>query len=247
MLSSEQWSQFSITYARDFVNALGSILDEVKGKLKDVKLVLIIDEADMLFEAEGQTGKVLRSALTMNRDVVAVIAGTTRLLRLSANAQTSPLQNIFVPMTLSPLNKGETDFLIEEPSRQVRVKYTTSALERVYYLSGGIPFYVQVIGFELVEQAKQVSKDEVGVEDVNRIVPQILGRYTINFQDIWTNLSDREKAVVAEIVNKNVRAGLDEKCISNLQSKQLMIEENGRYRLTFGLFEEWVKSYNAAS
>lgn len=247
MLLSKQWGQFSLTYAHDFVDALRSILDEVKGKLQDVKVVLIIDEADMLFEAEGQTVEVLRSALTMNRDVVAVIAGTTRLLRHSANAQTSPLQNIFVPMTLPPLNKGETDFLIEEPSRQVGVKYTTSALERVYYLSGGIPFYVQFIGFELVEQAKQASKDEVGVEDVNRIVPQILGRYTINFQDIWLDLSDREKAVVAEIANKNVRAGLDEKCISNLQSRQLIIEENGRYRLTFGLFEEWVKSYNAAS
>jgi tetratricopeptide (TPR) repeat protein len=245
LLSSEQWGQFSITYAHDFVDALGSILDEVKGKLKDIKLVLIIDEADMLFEAEGQMGEVLRSALTMNQDTVAVIAGTSRLLRLSANAQTSPLQNIFVPMTLSPLNKAETDFLIEELSRQVGVKYTTSALEHVYYLSGGIPFYIQLLGFELVEQAKHASKDEIGVEDVDRVIPQILSRHTINFQDIWVNLSDLEKAVVAEIVDKNVRAGLDEKCISNLQIKQLIIEENGRYRLTSGLFEEWLKSYNA--
>lgn len=247
MLSSEQWGQFSITYARDFVDALESIVDEAKGKLKDIKIVLIIDEADLLFEADGQTGEVLRSALTMNQDVVAVIAGTSRLLRLPAGGQTSPLQNIFVTMTLPPLSKAETDFLIEEPSRQVGMKYTAPALERVYYLSGGMPFYTQILGFELVEQAKRESKGEISVEDVNRVIPQILSRFLVNFQDTWIKLSDREKAVIAEIADKNSRAGLDEKCISDLRIRQLIVEENGGYRLASGLFEEWLKTYNSAS
>ena len=241
LLSAERWEKFSLTYARDFVKALESMLDEAKEKLKDIKIVLILDEAERLLEY--RVGEVLRASLTLNRNIVAVIAGTNQLLRKPDGDLSSPLFNIFSVMTLGPLSKQETETLISELSQQAGVIYEPAALERIYELSGGIPFYTQAIGYQLIELANQEMKYTITVADVNRIIPQTLERHLFFFKYNLDQLDDTQKAILAVIAKGEPLSNPRKRDIQELENRQLIIEENGNYRFVSGLFEEWFKQY----
>jgi tetratricopeptide (TPR) repeat protein len=243
LLSSEQWEQYSITYRHDFIEALESILDEAKVKLKNIKIILMLDEAEMLFTSGYEVGGVLRAALMRNHDVMAVIAGTSRIISLSSTTPTSPLYTIFRVINLPPLSEEETKSLLKELSLQAEVEYMPSALDRVYALSGGVPYYAQVLGFELVELARRESKSKIAVEDVNKIVSEVLSSFQANFQHTWLyELNEQERTTIVELID-NHQERINRKSLYDLQTRQLIIEENGRYRLIAGLFEEWLRIY----
>ena len=246
LLSPERWEKYSLTYARDFVKALESMLDEAKEKLKDIKIVLMLDEAEKLLELGNQVGGVLRATLTMSQDIVAVIAGTSQLVKLDEDYLGSPLLNIFTKLTLRPLGRKDTETLIREPSKQVGVNYEPNALERIYALSGGIPYYTQAIGYQLIELASQESKDRIGVKDVNKIVSEIFERLSTAFQYSLNQLDDKERAILSMVTSGKPLKDARKQDIRNLENKQIIVEENGGYRFVSELFEEWFKQNTIA-
>jgi len=246
LLSPERWEKYSLTYARDFVEALGSMIDEAKEKLKDIKIVLMLDEAERLLESGSQVGGVLRASLTMNRDIVAIIAGTSQLVKLPEDTHGSPLLNIFARMVLRPLSREDSETLIIEPSNQAGVSYEPTALERIYELSGGIPFYAQAIGYQLIELANQESKNGITAKDVNKVVPEIFERFSVAFQYNLEQLDDKERAILSIIASGKPLKDARKQDIRDLETRQIIVEENGDYRFVSVLFEEWFKQYNVA-
>lgn len=246
LISPERWKNFSLTYARDFVKALDSLLDEANEKLKGIKIVLVLDEAERILEMGSQIAGVLRSALVMKQDIVAVLAGTSQLVKLPEDSTGSPLQNIFTRMTLRPLSKDDTDALIQEPSRQVGVSYESAALERIYELSGGIPIYVQAIGSELIDKANPEIKNRIGLEDVNKILPEILERLALVFQSRLHQLDGDERVILSLITNGKSLKNVRKQAIQDLETRQIIVEENGGYRFVSKLLGEWVKQYGVA-
>lgn len=241
LLSPDRWDKYSLTYASDFVKALESMIDEAKEKLKEIRIVLMLDEAERLLEFGNQVGGVVRAALTMNRDIVGVIAGTSQLDKLPVDLDSSPLFNIFIRLTLRPLSREDTETLIREPSKQVSVNYEPDALNRIYELSGGIPFYIQAICNQLIESVNQESQDRISVEDVNKIVPEIFERFSTVFQDSLHQLDDKERAILSMITSSKSLQDVRKKDIQKLENRQLIVEENGSYRFVSELFKEWFK------
>jgi len=246
LLSPERWEKFSLTYARDFVKALESMIDEAKEKLKDIKIVLILDEAERLLKLGSQVGGVLRATLARSQDIVAVIAGTSQLIKLPEDNLGSPLLNIFTRMTLRPLSKEDIETLIREPAKQVGVSYEPAALERSYELSGGIPFYAQAIGYQLIELANQESKNRISAKDVNKVVPEIFERLSVAFQYNLQQLDDTERAILSMMSRGKPLKDAHKQDIRDLETRQLIVEENGNYRFVSVLFEEWFKQYGIA-
>jgi tetratricopeptide (TPR) repeat protein len=243
LISPERWEKYSLTYARDFIDALESMLSEAKEKLKDIKIVLILDEAERLVELGEQVGGVLRAVLSMNRDIVAIIAGTSQIEKMSQNFSTSPFLNIFTRITLQPLSREDTENLIREPSTQAGLSYEPDALERIYELSGGIPFYAQAIGAQLVELANQESRHRLDVGDVNRVIPEIFEQIEVSFQHSLYQLNNDDKKILAEIIVGNPLKDNYALDLQDLAHRQLIVKENGSYRFVAKLFEEWFKQH----
>jgi hypothetical protein len=240
LLSPERREEYSLTYARDFIKALESILDEAKEKRKDFKLVFMFDEAEVLLQPESQLGEILRAALTVNQDVVAIIATETNLLQKnSINTIDSPFFNIFIQITLQPLNKEFTNALIIEPSIQAGVTYDPNVLERIYELSGGMPYYTQIIGSELISLAKEKSKDRLSVGDLDQVIPRIFDRLIPSFQMFLQQLDKKEIEILKTIASNNSPKEFLKKKIRNLEDRQIIVKENGRYRFVSQLIEEW--------
>lgn len=174
LISSERWKNYSITYANDFVKALESILAEAKEKSSDINVVLELDEAEKIIEAGAELGNILRATLQINQEIVAILAGTSRLLTPVEDQYESPLQNIFKVLILKPFSLKETEELIRGSSEQVGVSYGTNAMERIYELGGGSPLYYNVICNHLIFTAKEKGRYRITVEDVNNIVSDVL-------------------------------------------------------------------------
>jgi tetratricopeptide (TPR) repeat protein len=247
ILSPERWEKYSLTYARDFVKALESIIDEAKQKLKDIKIVLILDEAERLLELGSQVMGILRATLISNREVVAIIAGTSQLVKMPEDIFNSPLFNIFTVLSLKPLSREDTESLITEPSKQAGVRYESDALKRIFELSGGIPFYVQAIGYQLIELANQESKETIDVEDVNKIIPEIFERLSNAFQWSLHQLGDKERTILATIASGEPLKDAHKQDIRDLENRQLIFEEKGSYRFVSQLLEEWFIQYASSN
>lgn len=246
LLSSERWEKFSLTYARDFVKALESMVDEAKEKLKDIKIVLILDEAERLLHAESQAAGVLRATLQMNQHIVAVIAMSNEAAIQPEAGITSPLFNIFMRITLRPLTKDDTETLIREPSKHIGVSYEPAAISRIYELSGGVPYYAQALGAEIIDIVNEEKKNKVCLEDVDKLLPDLLERLSTSLHYTLHPLNEAEREVLSMIVNGESLKDVRKQSIRDLENKQMIVKENGGYRFVSKLFEAWFKQYGVA-
>lgn len=241
LLSSERWEKFSLTYAQDFVKALESMIDEAKEKLKDIKIVLMLDEAELILELGSEVTGVLRSSLITNHGTVTMILSSGIQVKLPEDNLGSPLLNIFTRMILRPLNREDTETLIKESSRQVGISYEPAALERIFELSGGIPSYAQGIGSSIIASAIVKMKNRISLNDVNKIIPEILEKFSFIFKGNISQLNAYEKSILLLIMKGNSLKDIRKQSVLDLENKQMIIEEKGSYRLLSVLFEEWLK------
>jgi tetratricopeptide (TPR) repeat protein len=248
-LLSKQWETFSITYARDFIDALASILDDAKRKLENIKMVLILDEAERLVEMDSQLAGIIRAALAHNRDVVAILAGTSRLLKSSESTSDSPLNNIFTVMFLGPLTKEETLSIMRESFKRVGISYEPNTLERLYDLTGGIPYYVNIVGYRLIElvnlKSEDIIKDVITTKDIDRIATDVPDeRFSHVFMYSLDNLNEPEKEILLGISNNSPQEEFNKDAARDLEAKQIIVKEDGKYRFISQLFKEWYKKSN---
>lgn len=243
LISAKSWNNFSLTYASDFDKALDSILREAKEKLPTIKFVLILDEAEAIFQAGAQVADVLRATLQENRDVVAVLAGTRRVLGHEGTSVTSPLLNTFKVLFLKPLTEEETTFLITETAKQVGVQLTPDALARIYELSGGMPLECQMIGREVLRTAQDKGETKIDIQDVDDVIPDLLDTAAHIFKYKWDDLSKKEKSVLRLIARRKKIRDENQHTLDTLKKLHLIVELNGEYGFREKLFEKWLR-YN---
>jgi hypothetical protein len=243
LISSERWKNYSITYANDFVKALESILAEAKEKSSYIKVILELDDAEKIIEAGAELENILRATLQINQAIVAILAGTSRPLTPIEDQYTSPFQELFITLILKPLSQKETEELIMKPSETVGVSYDANAMERIYELCGGSPRYYKVICNHLIFTANEKGRNRITVEDVNNIVSDVLEDKGVLYEHTWNQLNDQEKDILRAMISNRSMKGVSKKSFDPLETMQLIFEDNGKYRFTAQLFEEWCKRH----
>jgi hypothetical protein len=246
LISSERWKNYSITYANDFVKALESILAEAKEKSPYIKVVLELDDAEKIIEAGAELKNILRATLQINQAIVAILAGTSRLLTPIEDQYTSPFQELFISLILKPLSQKETEELIMVPSETIEtvgVSYDANTMDRIYELCGGSPRYYKVICNHLIFTANEKGRNRISVEDVNNIVSDVLEDKAILYEHTWNQLNDQEKNILRAMISNRSMKGVSKKSFNHLEIMQLIFEDKGKYRFTAQLFEEWCKRY----
>lgn len=244
LISAKTWKNYSLTYASDFYNAFESILREAKEILPDIRIVLILDEAEVIVYKDEQVATVLRATLQGNDEVVVVLAGTNRLLRHTQVGHTSPLLNIFRTLNLEPLSEEETDLLITETAKQVGMELTPYALARIYELSGGMPMESQMIGHEVLRLVQDKGETKIDIQDVDDVIPGLLQSIPHIFKYKWEELSKKEKSVLRLVARKKPIRQENQNTLNNLKKSHLIVEVNGEYTFKEKLFEKWLRYNN---
>jgi hypothetical protein len=159
---------------RDFSHDLQRVIEDLKrGTTKLVKLVLLIDEVDVLNEFSERVNQRLRSIFmkTFSEHLVAVMSGVG--IRRIWTSEGSPWYNFFDEIELSAFSREEAEALIREPVGGV-FRWEAEAVERILTLSLLKPYLIQKFCIHSVNRMLEEGRTTITAADVQAVRDTVL-------------------------------------------------------------------------
>jgi len=154
---------------RQFTSRLRKYINSLKEKCeKKPKLVLLLDEVDVMNSFSEQTNQQLRSVFMKGfaEHIVAVMAGIHINTRWKSEG--SPWYNFFEQIGLKPFSKNHADALITKPVNGI-YQYSPEAVSRIMEITHGKPYLIQKMCLNLISHILAENKRRIMAEDVNYV------------------------------------------------------------------------------
>ncbi|NIO02250.1 MAG: PEGA domain-containing protein [Candidatus Latescibacteria bacterium] len=209
-----------ISFERDYeaeagenpYTAFEKLVRKISSIMQGKKIILMFDEYEII---ESLIEKQLISLDVLNllanwmehkEGVFMVFTGSDKL-----ESRSSRYWGHFLGKALhrriSFLSNTDTLRLIHEPVSGL-VQYEENVPGMIYGLTAGQPFYAQVLCQSLVDHLNESQKHDVGVEDVQQVVDEIIENPLPQMIFAWTSLTGLEKlslSIIAELNKREVR------------------------------------------
>ena len=222
---------------QDFVNIF---LLQVYKQLKRKNLVLLLDEFDMLWDNSCQEinpfVNFLISIINLQEKLFIILfvgRGETNL---------EFIQDLFREVGKLPhqelglLDKCNTIKLVTEiPREATNYKYDPDAIEKIWELSGGHPYYTQLLCSNLFHQARNKGKWNVSYQDVQGVIDKSLEQGEPAFVSPLEVLSTQQKLILSAVAEAQEKARNSDNIVS-----PLVILEMYNVKVTENLIEELI-------
>ena len=179
-------------------------LKEVNELLGYSVLVLMFDEFEEL-EFKVDSGLLdknifsyLRHLMQHTEKLAFIFTGTYRLEDLKTDYW-SIMFNIAIYKRIGFLNETETKELITEPVRNYNMTYDSLAIEKIFRLTHGHPYFTQLLCHALVNFHNREKKNYITIQEVNHELNRIIERGQMHFDFIWDRSSINERLVMTAI------------------------------------------------
>lgn len=234
-------------------------LQQLEGK----KLALLVDEFEYLDERVKE-GKSDRDIFGLLRHVMShgnirfIFAGTYDIAKF-AKDYWSKLFNITLLKRVEFLNFQETKELVTIPVKDY-FTFDDLALAKIWEVTAGHPFFVQLISRELINKANNEKTRFITIQSVKDIIQEVLKAGNIILGYIWDSISLEQKQLlsiisyllstrgvaipedIAALVNRyKLLLSLDES-IRELLARGIIIESEKGYRFKMGLVGDWIST-----
>ena len=238
------------TLVENIFNLIESLSTDFK-----VRSILMIDEFPSIIDLKNgeKIGKgIIRKVRTINegleKTVLCVSGSIRKTMELAVLSPSSPFYRQLIIKKIGPLNESSIKKLLE---KNLNKTISKDALDEVYNLTHGIPFYIQFIGREL-EKKTEVYVDRISVDKAFHEMLHEEG--DIIFSQEFYSLNDRERAILktmslynlnklSEIAhNLNEGSNVVGKYIEYLTYKGIINKQTkGIYEIADPVFEDWIK------
>ena len=257
-------------------NFLKSTLERITGK----HLLILFDEFEEL-ESAVRRGNLdstvfgfLRHLMQHYKNLSFVFCGTHRLEELAADYW-SVLFNISLYHHVSSLLQEEAYQLIQEPTAQFGLRYDDLSLEKIWRLTSGHPYFLQLLCHSLVNRHNRLEKTYMTIADVNAALEEILSSGEAHFIYLWNESTSNEKLVLFAIGRtmpltgritpiqvtdfwkergKTVEIQAFRQALHQLELREILegedvfeLEGDNYYRWRLGLVGLWVEKYKSSS
>lgn len=234
------------------------------------QLVLVFDEFEAL-ENLVEDGILPRTLFPYLRHLMQhsvglsfIFVGTRRLEELTADYW-SVLFNIALYKEIGYLDLQAARDLITQPVAP-QILYDDLALDKIWRLTAGHPYFLQLVCYSLVKRANTTRTGYVTISDVNATVSEMLSLGEVHFAFIWQRSTPAERSIliaVAHLVDKETPFRPDEvvqvlapfgialspaevtDALGSLVRRQIMREINDGpttlYELQLGLVGMWIE------
>ncbi|MBD2203088.1 AAA family ATPase [Calothrix sp. FACHB-1219] len=190
-------------------------LPQVYQELKDKKLVLLLDEFDALNNDTPDAAvehffPYLRSIIELPDNQLFIILCVGR-----QSADMPNLLNIFnhAPyQEIGLLDVEDASRLITQPAQDF-LNYEQNAIDEIYNLTAGHPYFIQVICFNIFVQARAEEKWQVTREDVEAIVDKAIESAEAGLAWFWDGISIIEQVVFSAVAEAQELAILQNQAI----------------------------------
>lgn len=173
-------------------SAFDSFLKDVLQQIAPRKLILLIDEFEVLQEKIEQGKlppmflKYLRSLVQHQHGISFLLASAAKINRLT-ESYLSAFFNIAYIHKISKLEAEEAENLITIPVIDY-LKYDRLALEKLHHLTNDQPYLIHLMSTTLIRHCNKKRKNYVTVNDVNVVCDQVIHTQGNHFQWIWNLL-----------------------------------------------------------
>lgn len=237
--------------------------------LGDKNLLLMFDEFEEL-QKRVQDGKLtpdifpyLRNLMQHERKVDFVFAGTHKLEEL-ASEYWSILFNIASYKRISFLTQDEVARLVTEPVAPFGLEYDPLAIERIYQVAAGHPYFTQLICHEMVVHHNETRRSYLTTTDIDAVLGRIIEQGEAHFKYIWAESGTQRRLVllalaelletadavtlddVAELLRKRGRPLEDHalpQALEDLEARDIVMRSGPRsslYHFRVDLVRRWI-------
>jgi len=178
-------------------------LSGVESRFPERTLLFLLDEYELIEEKirdgslSESTIHYLAGALESPHRISFIFTGSTNLENRKVSFWKGLLAKS-IYRKISYLSHDDTARLVREPLAG-SVSYPNEVVERIYRLSGGHPFYTQVICQNLVDRLIEEDRAEPTAEDLAMIVTGIVDNPLPQMIYSWNSLSDSSKILLAAL------------------------------------------------
>ena len=257
-----------------------SFLVEVRKTIGERHLLILLDEFEELEAAVRRANLdpsifgFLRHLIQHTEHLSVIFSGTNRLEELATDYW-NILFNISLYKHIAYLDKEQALMLVQEPVGGYGMRYDALALEKIWRVTAGHPYFLQLLCHSLVNLHNRVERNYITVADVNTALEEILTTGEAHFLYLWTGASPVERlAMIAlsrmiplsgqatpiQVVDYLEERGItiDRQSISqalhHLELREVLSSEAGRdlssresYRWRLGLLGLWAEKYKSLS
>ena len=158
---------------RDFSHDMQRVIEHLKTTTpRKVKLVLLIDEVDVLNQYSERINQRLRGIFmkTFAEHLVAIMSGVG--IKRTWTSEGSPWYNFFDEIELTAFNREEAEELIRRPVEDV-FRWEPDAVERILELSGLKPYVIQKYCIHAVNRMLEHGRTTIRLEDVDAVREEV--------------------------------------------------------------------------
>ncbi len=227
--------------------------------LSDRRLVLLLDEFDDL-DAKVESGRLseevfdqLRNLVQHSENVSLVLSGTHRLEELAGD-HWSFLLNLAVYRRVGCFEREEGEEVLRAPLARLGIVCEDAAIGRAMRLTGGHPYFLQLVGYRLVEECVASGEGAVRVDTVERAAEEVVEQGDIHLRYLWEGAEEECRPLVVALAETEeglserelekrlgwgaagVREGLEK-----LLAWELVVEGGSRWGLRTGLLSRWLQ------
>ncbi|MBI5291170.1 MAG: AAA family ATPase [Chloroflexi bacterium] len=179
-------------------------LPRVREAIGSRHLLIMFDEFEEL-EGSVRRGNLdpsvfgfLRHLIQHSRDLSVIFCGTHRLEELAADYW-NVLFNISLYRHVGFLEQAEALRLIQEPVARYHMQYDDLALEKMWRVTAGHPYFLQLLCHSLVNRHNQTERNYLTVADVNAALDDILASGEAHFVYLWTEAAVDDRLVLTAL------------------------------------------------
>jgi hypothetical protein len=239
-----------------------SFLPQLRAALGRRRLVLIFDEFEEL-EQRVKSGRLDEGLFSYFRHLIQheaqlawVFAGTHRLIELPSPHWLSLFSGA-IHCRVGPLETANARRLIEEPVADF-LHYDDLAVDKMLRLTGGHPYFLQVLCHAVVLDANRKRSTVVTAEEVDAASAQALEMSEAHLLALWRELAEAERPIAEAIAHHDPRTGaatvdvlasllptIPRQSLAPLldglsRRGILAVDEQGGYRFVLDLQRQWV-------
>lgn len=143
-------------------------------------------------------------------------------------------------LRVSYLEEPEARELIVKPVEIFPNIYKPEAVNRIIELTHCQPYLVQLMCFRLVERLNRQQRQQVTVEDVEAVVPEVLQEGQMYFSERYMQLTQEDQGVLISLVEDGA-VSASKTTLRKLYRRQILEKTPSNIRFQVPLFEEYIR------
>jgi tetratricopeptide (TPR) repeat protein/AAA+ ATPase superfamily predicted ATPase len=233
--------------SRAFRKDLEALLAFTKKLSPGLRIIILLDEGDLLFRLGVHIQRFMRDLLQRYDQVVMIMAGSPRIIELSAGAYDSPFYNNFAHENLTGLDFLDAHKLIQIPMEALGISCSMDIATRIYDYCGGISFYIQAVCFHLLNEVYARKKIQCSSDELNVAEEEVFAELRRSFEAIWHEFNEEQKTLLLYLSQQDHPVLRTEASIrrwnhllQDLQEYSIISLQDGYVSIKAGLIRRWI-------